>query len=245
MSWEAYIAGGRTDSQLLNRLIEPTIPRVRACATRFATKQHMPAMRDDFSQAGCMALVKCAKTYEPGKGTKFWTWSYPQVRFAMFDVMRASDMSSRVMRSRIQKRKRVEYQLATSASCRPSTEEIDMVAGTERCVSLVVTSEFHRSHEDDGWLEELAPDGRDLGAVEQLCLEEDIRQIKQRMADDLTMDQACLLWLHVARGVEQGQLAKLIGVSKSSVARTLSEAVSALRRDPVEVALWEAVEELG
>lgn len=232
MSWEAYIAGGRTDTALRDRLITPVFPRVEACATKFSVSKRTPGLRDDFAQAGCIAVMKCAQTYEPDRGVQFWTWAYQPVRYSFLDVMRSRDTTSRALRLKHQRRQRAATQLASARQSAPTTEEIEMACGVTGAGMIVPTDEleFEDRHTED--------------AIDRLCLQEDIRFLKQRMAEDLTMDQACLLWLHVSRGVGREELAKLLGVSAKAVSSSLADAVAALRRDPVEVALWKAVEEL-
>lgn len=75
------------DARSITSIVEQYTPLVHKIVNKYAWMS--PAhSKEDLVQEGLMGIVKAIETFDVGRGTRFMTWVYPQVRGAVQGVAR-------------------------------------------------------------------------------------------------------------------------------------------------------------
>lgn len=206
-----------------SRLAENNLGLVHACAKRYAGRGEE---YEDIFQAGCVGLVKAARSFAPEKGFAFSTYAVPVILGEIRCIFRDSgsvkvsrktkELSMRINRcqSMLSDRLGRPAQISEIAEHLGETREAvaDAICSSQRPISLSPAN-------DEDCTRDIPTDEQDT-LLERLALKMSI--------DHLEPEDRLLLSLRYTREFSQAQTAKLLGISQVSVSRRERKILSSL-----------------
>lgn len=231
--WATFVAGGRRDVALRNRLLERYVDRL----TRLAGKvwQSLPAGqvgRDDLVQEGFGGLVDASRTFDPQRGCQFWTLGARRARGAMLDYLRSIDRVPRRVRV-LERRLSAAEALLTQRLGRPPTDqELTDELGDPRIVAsgrppdlVSIDTTLAESGDRAIKIEHLLAAACGAGDRALKC-DEWFRQATK----SLSLEQQTICYLYCMKGLTMQQVGAALGVSESRISQLFAKTVDDLRR---------------
>jgi RNA polymerase sigma-B factor len=224
----------------LEALVISYRPLARALARRYAASS---CTRDDLEQAACEGLIKAIRRFEPDRGTSFPSFAVPTVLGELRRFLRDTSWPAHVPRSLQERVREVRSaaedfravhgraatvrELAASLGC----EEEAVLEAIGVTASLNVVPLDRPSQYGDATTMSVAEHvGFDDPGYERI---ECLAAIEDALPT-LPSGHKAILRLHFAEDMTQRQIAGRLGVSRSEVARNLSDAVARLRAATAE-----------
>ncbi len=88
--------------------------------------------RPDLSQAGAVALIQCAESFDPAQGVPFGAYARRRIKGAFADELRREDWATRGARSRMSELALMQQTLSGALGRQPSTDELASALGVDR-----------------------------------------------------------------------------------------------------------------
>ncbi|WP_235933783.1 sigma-70 family RNA polymerase sigma factor [Agromyces humi] len=184
--------------------------------------------REDLAQAGSLALIQAADSFDSGRGIPFGSFARERIIGGIRDEMRAFDWAKRSTRKQIKDTTEVAEGLAAQLGRRPTVDEVAGALGVTRdkaregldLASRTVTTL------DATFSEQLAADislpGTDLLVAERLqYLDAAVTSLPERMR--------YIIETIYLEGRTVGEVAAELGVTHSAVSQQKTEALRLLR----------------
>lgn len=222
--------------RLVDRVVVDHLPVARALAARFRDRGEP---LDDLVQVACLALVKAAQHYEPGRGRGFLPYAVPTITGELCRHFRDRSWGVRPPRRLQELRTAVGAAAAelTQACGRPPTaEELAAalgVAAAEVREALTASRDL-RLTSLDAVLEDGSGDGAcalgDVLGVEEAGYDTVVDLLSAREAlSALSARDRRVLVLRYHHGWTQARIAAEVGVSQVQVSRLLARMLSGVR----------------
>jgi RNA polymerase sigma factor (sigma-70 family) len=81
---------------------------IEACVSRFVATKRAPIERDELAGVARVAYTRAMATYRPDTGSKFSTWAWQLMWYAMIEELRRLDPQSRSERAAIKRGEEVQ-----------------------------------------------------------------------------------------------------------------------------------------
>lgn len=231
-AWRQYIAGGRRDVELRNRLIEAEMPCVKKYAYRMAERFRWRTSMEELLGAAVVGMIDAARLYDPDRGFKFWTFASRRVNGAMFDYVRQQDDRCRNLRS-ISQRYQALVEKRTVAGEKPPTieaaaEELGIRVGRLR--QALLSMHCFGDMQFDGESEEVRAENN-LDALSHIPWnhledEDSLRDICR----SLNGDEYTIVHLRYVRGATMKDIGVALGVAESRVSQMHATLITKIRR---------------
>jgi len=221
--------------RLLDEVVLLNLPVARGLASRYRDRGEA---FDDLHQVACLALVKAARGYEPGKGRGFLAYAVPTVTGELRRHFRDRGWDVRPPRRLQELRLAIEgvaQELSQATGHAPTVRELSerLGVGEEEVLEAIAAAQGYTASSLD------APCDGDQGVPlgETIGVEDD--EI-ERVVDSLAVEPLLatlsprdrhILALRFYRGWTQSQIAEDIGVTQMQVSRLLSKALGKLRQE--------------
>jgi RNA polymerase sigma-B factor len=224
----------------LEALVISYRPLACALARRYATGS---CAREDLEQAACEGLIKAIRRFEPARGTSFPSFAVPTVLGELRRFLRDTSWPAHVPRS-LQERVRdvraaaeefrirhgrpaTARELAAALDC----EEEAIIEAIGVAASLNVVPLDRPARHDDA---AATPVSEHVGVEDPGYERIECLAAIEAGLQSLSSGHKAVLRLHFAEDMTQRQIAGHLGVSRSEVARNLTDAVARLRAVTVE-----------
>jgi RNA polymerase sigma-B factor len=226
--------------RLLDEVVLLNLPVARGLAARYRDRGES---MEDLVQVACLALVKAAKGYEPGKGRGFLPYAVPTITGELRRHFRDRGWDVRPPR-RVQE---MRLSIASAASDlsqqlgrAPTVPELaeQLEVGEEEVIETLAAAQGYSATSLD------APCDGDEGLPLAETMGRDDENL-EKVVDSLAVGPLLaslpprdrhILCLRFYRGWTQSQIAEDIGVTQMQVSRLLSRALSRLRKSALDEA---------
>lgn len=210
-----------------NTLVESNIPLVGYLVNKvMAGATHLS--RDDLAQAGFVALIQAADSFEEERGVPFGAFARERIIGGFKDEMRNADWAKRSTRRQIKETLVAEETLATQLGRKATVDEVAGVLGVSRATASEGMQFAHRTVTtlDATYHEQLTADvvlpGQDLIVQERVAaLHAGISALPDKLryvVEEIYLNNRTV-----------GELADELGVTHSAVSQQRTEAMKLLR----------------
>jgi RNA polymerase sigma factor for flagellar operon FliA len=197
--------------------------------------------RGDLLNAGMLALIQAAKSYDPSRGVQFRTFADYRVRGAMVDEMRRADWMGTETRRRAHQVEDALVNLEQDLGRPPQAEEVagylnmDLKAyqrllGEVRGMALVSLEDLEMGEDDlpSGEVAQWLYHGRQSEAFSELELDEMVEGLA-RGVEALPERERLVLALYYHEELSMKEVGEVLEVSESRVSQLHTQAVLRLR----------------
>lgn len=133
----------RTEQE--ERLVRDYIALVDYAVTQIAARLPRHVSRDDLASAAMSGLAQAARSFDPGRDTRFDTYANARIRGALLDELRSRDWASRSVRSKARKMVTAVDELTNSLGRTPTNGEVAERMGMEQRAVDCLAGDIHRS----------------------------------------------------------------------------------------------------
>ena len=179
--------------------------------------------KENLEQAGIVALVETAKSFEPTRGVSFRTYCFPRIRGAIIDEMRKNSPVPQKMLDDIKQVKTAHETLAPPVT--PEQLAIETGLKIERVLSVLEAMRFSKPQMwndlycniHSGWR-----NGEDQPSAEM-----ENRELKKLLADciqKLPERERLVLVMYYTEDLTLAEIGSVIEISESRVSRVLAGA---------------------
>lgn len=112
-------------------LILDHLPLLQHIVGRMALDIPGRVERDDLLGWGMIGLISAADTWDPGRGLKFSTYSFPRIRGAILDELRRMDFLPRGRREKLRELERAVGELEQAQGTPPTPEDVAARLGVD------------------------------------------------------------------------------------------------------------------
>ncbi len=227
--WREYLAGGRRDTQLRNRLIGRHVEAVRRLAVHVAHQTGGAVAADDLTQVGWLGLVDAAQTFDPARGFAFPTLALRRARGAMLDELRRLDHVPRLDRQRSRAAEAVRVLLRQRLGREPSDDDL-AAAGVP---SAAIVSARLARRRVEALDEPKFASGHTLREELAVLLGTDARDVDDFFRAALrsqSLAQQTMIYLYFVPGCTMKEIGQVLRLSESRISQALAAAIEDLRR---------------
>lgn len=133
----------RTEQE--ERLVRDHLALVDYAVTQMAARLPRHVHRDELASAAMAGLGQAARSFDPGRDTRFDTYASARIRGALLDELRSRDWASRSVRSKARKMLAAHDELTNALGRTPTTDEVAAKLGMGRSAVEALSSDVHRS----------------------------------------------------------------------------------------------------
>ena len=224
--WAKYVAGGRIDDELRNRLISRALPAAKHVARKMHYALCGQVSLADLEQEAAMGLLQSAEKYDPRQKASFKTFSYRRMLGGMIDAARGNDELSRHHRQLVKQREDFEEEHLHRHGSRPASHVVcDALGWSERrymqsCAKKATSLQApgYENGETSATVMDLL-----AGAVEDPGGTIQVEFLARRVLGGMGLQDQFIVWAHLFVGKTQCEVAEFIGVSESRVSQRLKE----------------------
>lgn len=126
-------------------LVETHVALVDYAVAQLAARlpRHVP--RDELVSAAMAGLAQAARSFDPGRDTRFDQYASARIRGALLDELRSRDWASRSVRAKARRLASVQERLTNDLGRMPTTSELADELGVEAGSVDAVNADVHRS----------------------------------------------------------------------------------------------------
>lgn len=226
------------------QIIAKHAPLVRRLALQLASRLPANVELDDLIQAGMMGLLDAVRRYQVQEDAKFETYANTRIRGAMLDELRSQDWLPRSVRSKareievaVQRVQQREFRAATeqeiAAELGVSLDSYYRMLDDASGVQLVHYEDFS-SDEDREALERIttiddAEPAQHLENPLHLLMSQGLMQTVIEAIDALPEREKILLSLQFEQGLNQKEIAAVMGVTDGRISQLRTQAIARVR----------------
>jgi RNA polymerase sigma factor FliA len=231
-----YSIAKATDLRTDEERVREAMPLVGYVVTELISRLPAHVRRDDLESAGYEALVRCAKSYDPGVGTSFVQYARIRVRGAVLDELRSSDWASRGTRRAERQLAGAEDTLTQQLGRQPSAGELaahlgedgaDLVRTRERVQRAAVLSLNALVGDSDVDLATNLPSG-ELGQEDRVVASERAHLLNAAV-EALPDRLRHVVTAYFLGEQPMAEIARDLGVTESRVSQMRGQALELLR----------------
>ena len=208
---------------LRDRLILDNVDYVRKILSTITAGLPKHYDKENLEQAGVVALVETAKSFEPTRGVSFRTYCFPRIRGAIIDEMRKNSPVPQKMLEDIKQVKTAHERLASPVT--PEQLAVETGLGNERILKVLEAMRFSKPQNwndlyctiHSGW----------RSGEEQPGAQIESRELKKLLADciqKLPERERLVLVMYYTEDLTLAEIGSVIDISESRVSRVLAGA---------------------
>ncbi len=224
--WREYVAGARRDDALRNDLLGRYSLQLASLAAQLNQRVSNRVSTAEFFQLGWLGLAAAARTYDPERGTNFWTIGSLRARGEMLDALRDQDWVPRSVR-RVQgvleaKRTRLRGELGRE----PTDAELEAAGAHVAALRIQRVHSLSPGGERDNLLSDsLAVACGPLSQRPSGQPDEFFRE----MLRGLSLQAQTAIYLYQVSGAKMSEIGSVLRVSESRVSQVLAAALATIR----------------
>ena len=239
--WERYTQD-KNDTSVRNQLVEHYLPIVRYQAWKVYAATPPSVEVDDLISAGVFGLMDALENFDRTRGVKFESYCVRRIRGAMLDELREIDPLSRLLRSRINQKKKIEDCFRSLHNRLPTDEEVSTEMGMNgekyrelahqmrgaycHSINQILTT-THQSDTSEFTLEACI---KDTKATDPTHVEDLSREFWPHVLQGLSIEERLIILLYYREKKTMKEVGEAIGLSESRVSQLHSEILKYLHR---------------
>ncbi|MEO7398426.1 MAG: FliA/WhiG family RNA polymerase sigma factor [Ilumatobacteraceae bacterium] len=224
--WPGYLAN--KDKTSRDKLLVQYLPLVHRAARGVGQKIQGSVEQNDLVSYGVFGLLDALEKFDPERGVKFEAYALLRIRGAIFDEIRSMDWIPRWVRERKRDLEVAYQKLQLELARKPTTQELMQETGftkqevldTQNLESALDHFSPLHQHEDEELPE--APENHGIPSID-ITIEKLTFSIKA-----LGRQEQKILILYYYEGLGFNEIAQVLGLAKSRVSTTHSQAVDRL-----------------
>lgn len=222
-----YVRGRRRSKRLVNEIAEMHLPKVRKLAQKIAAQNPVKDLADDFTQVGMMGVLDTMRTFDPDRGTNFWTLASIRVRGEILDYLREIDPMSRMTRKAIKAIKDMppdDVSIDSVMSATGVSRQIVVDAIRLATMDTVSANErYKKGREGHRWI---LHDYRHEDRQSNIDLRADLIGMMHQCLSD---QERSIMVLYHLNGLTMKEVGVIHGLSESRISQVLSAALKTVK----------------
>ena len=209
--------------QLRNQLILDNVDYVRKILSTMTSILPNNYDRENLEQAGIVALVETANSFEPERGIKFRTYCFPRIRGAIVDEMRKNSPVPQQMLAHIKTVKNAYMTLEPPVTPEKLAETTGL--GIEKILQVLEAMRFSKPQNWNDLYCNIHSTWRSGEDSPDSALEnEELKGLVADCIEKLPERERLVLTLYFTEDLSLTEIGQVIGVSESRTSRILAAA---------------------